>query len=293
MSIPTVFDRRRLRQRRDRAACLESPLSFLHDEVADRLAERMADMRRRFGRVLEIGAREGAFAARLPPDAASELIACDLSERWLARTQAGLAIVADEELLPFAAGAFDAVISRMSLHWVNDLPGALAQIVSALKPDGLFLAAFPGGETLRELRHALLEAELELRGGVSPRLSPVVDLRDAAALLQRAGLALPVADVDRITVNYADPWRLVMELRAMGEAAALVRHGGPLRRDVLARALEIYRREFGDAAGRVPATFDIVFMTGWRPDDSQPKPRPHGSASTRLAEILRPPSRSG
>ena len=170
--------------------------------------------------------------------------------------------------------------------------GAMAQIVTALKPDGLFLAAFPGSETLRELRHALLEAELELRGGMSPRLSPVVDLRAAAALMQRAGLALPVADLDRITVSYADPWRLVMELRAMGEAAALVRHGGTLRRDVLARALDIYRREFSEPSGRVTATFDIIFLTGWKPHASQPKALSRGSASSSLAEILRPP-RSG
>lgn len=291
MSVPTVFDRRRLRQRRSRAACATSPLGFLHEEVAERLVERLTEMRRRFDCVLEIGAREGALAERVPPETVGQLVACDLSEDWLARAGNRPAVVADEELLPFAPESFDAVISRMSLHWVNDLPGALAQIVASLRPDGLFLAAFPGGETLRELRHALLEAELELRGGISPRLSPLVDLRDAAALLQRAGLALPVADVDRITVSYADPLRLLAELRAMGESSALVQHGGVLRRDVLVRAMDVYRQHFGDAAGRVPASFDILYLTGWKPHSSQPKARARGSAQSSLVTILPPPRR--
>lgn len=291
MGVPCIFDRRRVRQRRDRAAALAEPVSFLHEEVAARVAERLLEIRRRHERLLDLGAREGALSRVLPPGAAGTVVACDLSHGWLARSGSAMPVVADEELLPFAPASFDAVVARMSLHWVNDLPGALAQLVGLLRPDGLLLAAFPGGETLHELRGALLRAELEIRGGGSPRVSPVVDLRDAAALLQRVGLALPVADLDRITVTYTDPLRLLGELRAMGESASLVAHGGSLRRDVLARALDLYRREYGDGDGRVPATFDILFATGWRPHPSQPTARPRGSAQIGLAEALGKPER--
>ncbi len=294
MSVPRIFDRRRVRQRRDRSAALAEPANFLHQEVAARVAERLLEVRRRHERVLDLGARECALRAVLPAESADMVVACDLSHAWLARSGGTARVVADEELLPFAPASFDAVVARMSLHWVNDLPGALAQLVGLLRPDGLLLAAFPGGETLHELRAALLQAELDIRGGGSPRISPVVDLRDAAALLQRVGLALPVADLDRITVSYADPLRLLSDLQGMGESGGLVAHGGPLRRDVLARALELYRRDHSDTDGRVRATFDIIFATGWRPHESQPRPRPRGSAQVGLGEALgRPPTASG
>ena len=282
-----------MRQHRDRSAALVEPVSFLHEEVARRVAERLLELRRPYARILDVGAREGALAHALPADRVGTLVGCDLSHGWLARAGRGARVVADEEWLPFAPDSFDAVVARMSLHWVNDLPGALAQLVQLLRPDGLFVAAFPGGETLCELRTALLEAELEVRGGSSPRVSPVVDLRDAAALLLRVGLALPVADLDRITVRYQDPWRLVSDLRAMGDSAALVAHGGPLRRDVLARALDLYRSQHADRDGRVPATFDIIFATGFRPHASQPAPRPRGSAQAGLATLLDPSARRG
>jgi SAM-dependent methyltransferase len=288
--VPRVFDRRRVRRRRDRSAQLNDPVSFLHEEVAARVAERVLEVRRRYDRLLDLGAREGALGRSLPPGRIGTLVACDLSSEWLARSGGTPRVVADEELLPFAPHSFDAVIARMCLHWVNDLPGALAQLAGLLRPDGLLLAAFPGGETLHELRGVLLRAELEIRGGGSPRVSPVVELRDAAGLLQRVGLALPVADVDRITVTYSDPLRLLSDLRAMGESGGLVAHGGPLRRDVLARALELYRLEHGDTHGRVPATFEIIFAAGWRPDASQPRPRQRGSARIGLGEALGRPA---
>jgi hypothetical protein len=175
----------------------------------------------------------------------------------------------------------------MLLHWVNDLPGTLVQLRSCLAADGLLLLALPGGETLFELRQSLMAAELECEGGASPRVSPFTDVRDAGSLLQRAGFALPVVDVDRITVSYADPLRLMRELGRMGESNALIeRRPGPLRRLTLLRACEIYRERFGDAAGRVPATFDILFLTAWKPHPGQPKPLARGSGRISLAEAL-------
>lgn len=287
-----VFDRGLLRLRRARAAGRADGVTFLRDEVADRLAERLDDVRRTFPVVLDLGCGDGALGRRLPRHLGVEtLISADLGS-LPAAMPAGLCLVADEEMLPFAAECLDAVVSAMALHWVNDLPGTLAQIRWSLKPDGLFLAAFPGGDTLHELRDALLRAELEVTGGASPRVSPFVDLRDAAALLQRAGLALPVADVDRLTVTYREPLQLLAELHAMGESSALLARGRPLRRAVLGRAMEIYRTDHGDAQGRVPATFDILFLAGWKPHGSQQAPSPRGSGQVSLASVLGPPKRS-
>ncbi|MDA0705012.1 MAG: methyltransferase domain-containing protein, partial [Proteobacteria bacterium] len=204
-----------------------------------------------------------------------------------ARGAAPLAALAEEEAIPFAEGVFDLVISSFALHWVNDLPGTLLQARRCLKPDGLFLAALPGGDSLIELRAALLEAEAMISGGASPRVSPFVDLRDAAALLQRAGFALPVGDVDTITVSYSDPLALMRDLRGMGETNAMAtRPRGFLRRDLLLEAARIYQTRHGGPDGRVPATFQIVFLTGWAPDASQPRALRPGSAQARLAEAL-------
>ncbi|HMR32995.1 MAG TPA: methyltransferase domain-containing protein [Geminicoccaceae bacterium] len=286
-----VFDRRLLRLRRARAAGRDDGVTFLRDEVADRLAERLDDIRQAFPVVLDLGCGDGALGRRLAPHLGIErLVSADLGSLPHA-SPPGLRLVADEEMLPFAADSLDAIVSAMALHWVNDLPGTLAQIRWCLKADGLFLAAFPGGDTLHELRGALLRAELELTGGASPRVSPFVDLRDAAALLQRAGLALPVADVDRLTVTYGEPLRLLAELRAMGETSALAPRGRPLARAVLARAMHLYRRDHGDSQGRVPATFDILFLAGWKPHASQQAPAPRGSGKVGLASALPPPKR--
>ena len=284
------FDRRLLRLRRARAARALRNGSFLHEEIAVRLLDRLDDIRRPLGRVLDLGSgcprlvqalrtREGTdFLLR--QDGALALLAGD-----------GPAVVADEELLPFGADRFDAVFGIMSLHKVNDLPGTLVQIRHCLKPDGLLLAAFPGGGTLGELREALLLAELECLGGATPRVGPFVDLADAAALLMRAGFALPVADRDTITVHYRDPLHLLADLRAMGETAILAPQlRRPLRREALARALELYRRRFAADRGRVRATFEILFLIGWKPHPDQPRPLPRGSGEVDLAAHLgRPP----
>ncbi len=198
-------------------------------------------------------------------------------------------VAADPELVPFGDVSFDLIMSTLVLHWVADLPGALVQLRRALKPDGLLLAAMFGGSTLVELRTAVFEAELAEEGGVSPRVSPAIELGDAAALLQRAGFALPVADSETITVTYPNMPALLRDLRGMGETNALAaRRRGGLRRATLARAALIYAERFGDAAGRIPASFEILFLCGWAPHPSQPQPLPRGSATARLADALKP-----
>jgi SAM-dependent methyltransferase len=285
-----VFDRRLLRRRRDRATTGLAEHGFLFAEVAERLAERLDDVTREFPLALDLGCHGGALARALGGRGGVEtLVQCDLSPA-MARAAAAPgrpSLAADEEALPFEAGSFDLVMSVLSLHWVNDLPGALLQIRRALKPDGLFLGALLGGETLTELRAALMEAELAEEAGASPRVSPFAEVREAGGLLQRAGFALPVADVDTIPVTYPDPLALMRELRAMGESNALVARRRTLtRRATLARAAAIYGERFGQADGRVPATFQVITLTAWAPHPCQPKALAPGSARRRLAEAL-------
>jgi SAM-dependent methyltransferase len=278
---PRIFDRQRLRLRRARSGALPS---FLHMELAERLAERFGDVRRDWGSVLEIGARAGHLRAVLEEAGLAPRLHVELDLHPPAES-GGTVLVADEEMLPFAPGTLDAVLSVSGLHLVNDLPGTLLQIRTALRPDGLLLAAMPGEGSLLELRWALTQAELEATGGAGPRVAPFVDVRDAGALLQRAGFAMPMVDLDRITVTYAEPAALLADLRAMGETGVLA-FQRPLRRTVLLRALELYRDEFATADGRVPATFDILFLTGWRPAGGQPKPARRGSGQADLRAVL-------
>jgi len=201
--------------------------------------------------------------------------------------RAALMVAADLETLPFRDASLDLAVSALALQFVNDLPGTLAQIRRALEPDGLFLAALIGGESLAELREAFAAAEAEIEGGVSPRVAPFVDLRELGALLQRAGFALPVTDIDRLTVRYASPLALMHDLRMMGATNALEeRRRKPLRRATLRRMMEIYGERFADADGRVRATFEIVWLSGWAPHESQQQPLPPGSAKMRLADAL-------
>ncbi len=283
----TVFDRAALRLRRDRAAAGFAAHDFLFREVAARLVERLGDVRRRFPLALDLGARTGLLAEALGGRfGIARLVQADPSFAMIRRAS-GLRVVADEEALPFADGAFDLALSLLSLHWTNDLPGALVQIRRSLRADGLFLAALFGAGTLQELRESLAAAEIAVEGGMSPRISPFVDVRDAGALLQRAGFALPMADRDRIAVSYPDALALMRDLRGMGESNALAeRRRTPSRRETLARAAAIYAERFADADGRVPATFEIVYLTGWAPHPSQPRPLRPGSAAARLAEAL-------
>lgn len=283
----TIFDRQLLRRRRDRAAGGLEKHDFLLREVSERLVDRIDDVRRSFSVALDLGCRRGALADALVGQRGIEtLVQCDLSCA-MAAAAPGLRVVADEEMLPFAKASFDLVVSSMSLHWVNDLPGTLIQIRQALRPDGLFLAAMLGGDTLQELRRVLTEAEIEADGGLSPRVSPFADVRDMGNLLQRAGFALPVADIETITVSYGQPLALLADLRGMGETNAVVeRRRAPTRRSTLWRAMRKYQDMYGDPQGRVPATFQVIFLSAWAPDPSQPKALRPGSAAARLAEAL-------
>jgi len=286
---PIIFDRALIRRRRDRAAARFDEYDFLKVEAADRLADRLLDLKRDFTTVLELGAHTGLLARVWPVGLAKPWLAhADLSPSMATRAAGhGPALACDEEALPFAEASLDAILSCLSLHWVNDLPGALVQIRRALAPDGLFLASVLGGDTLVELREVLSAAELEVTGGVSPRVSPFADIPDLGGLLQRAGFALPVVDSDVLTVTYDNLFALMADLRGMGESNAVMeRHKLPTRRDVLMRAAELYQQRFADSDGRIPATFRILTMTGWAPDASQQKPLRPGSAQNRLADAV-------
>lgn len=285
----TIFDRLLLRRRRARAAGLGGETALLR-EVAERLADRLDDINRRFPLALDLGCRSGTLGRTLRGRGGVEiLVQSDLAPEMAARAagDGGSALAADEEFLPFGTETFDLVLSCLSLHWVNDLPGALVQIRHALKPDGLFLAALLGGETLTELRQALLEVELEIEGGASPRVSPFADLRDLGGLLQRAGFALPVADLDSLTLDYENPFALVQDLRVLGETNAVAaQRRGASRRETLLRAAALYQARHGRPDGRIPASFQVLYLTGWAPHASQPQPLAPGSAGARLAAAL-------
>ena len=287
---PRLFDRALHRKRLDRAAAGFDAAGFLKARAADDMVARLEPIMREFPVAVDLSARTGAFArAVATSDVAGRiglLVEADLSLAMLAG-RGGVRLVADDERLPFAAASLDLVVSTLGLHWTNDVVGALVQARLALKPDGLFVGAFLGGETLTELRQSLIAAEDELTGGAGQRVSPFADPADAASLLQRAGFALPVADVDRVTARYAHPLKLIADLRQMGETNALAeRHPRALTRAVLGRTFEIYARRFADPDGRLRATFEILTLTGWAPHESQQKPLKPGSARMRLADAL-------
>ncbi|WP_020694232.1 methyltransferase domain-containing protein [Reyranella massiliensis] len=288
-----VFDRATLRRRRERAARDWESHAFLKREIAGRLVERLDDVRRHFALALDLGSHGDEIAIALRDRrSVGDLIRSDLAERF-ARCAGGSAVVADEEHLPFAAAKFDLVLSAMSLHWVNDLPGTLIQIGRILKPDGLFLGALLGGGTLWQLRQAFAAAESEIDGGLSPRISPFADLRDAAGLLQRAGFALPVADSETIDVDYENALALMRDLSSMGESNLVVERRRQItRRATLLRAAELYGERFARPSGRVTASFEVLFLHGWAPHASQPKPLKPGSAAQRLADALGAPEQS-
>ena len=254
------------RKRLDRAADGYQNADFLQRRAALDVAERLASILRTFPLAVDLSARRGAFAEALASEAPGQvdtLVEVDLSPAML-KARPGLRLVADEERLPFTDGSVDLIVSTLGLHGTNDVVGALIQIRRTLKPGGLFLGAFLGGVTLTELRQSLVAAETEILGGAGSRVSPFADLRDAAGLLGRAGFKEPVADVDTVTVTYAHPLNLMLDLRQMGETAVLAdRHPKPLTRALLARTGEIYAERFGDADGRIPATFEIITLTGW------------------------------
>lgn len=283
-----IFDRALVRRRQRRAAALGAA-TFLLDRVAGDLAERLQAVLRQFDLAVDLGTPgEAVRAALVGLRSIGALVATSAIPDLAIRTkQMERLVVADEEALPFRDASVELVVSALALQFVNDLPGALLQIRRALKPDGLFLAALLGGETLTELRQAFAAAESDVEGGVSPRVAPFADLRDLGALLQRAGFALPVADTDRLIVRYDTVFDLMHDLRRMGATNALLdRRRTPLRRATLLRMAEIYTQRFADADGRVRATFEIVWLSGWAPHPRQQQPLKPGSASARLADAL-------
>ena len=281
---PVLFDRYLLRHRRLRAQ-RGQPVTFLLHHVAADLAERLSVVKRSFAVAADVGTPTAELRDLMRQQKLAETV---VGVDAVLASRGKPAVVADEEWLPFAEASLDLVVSALALQWVNDLPGTLAQIRRALKPDGLFLAALLGGETLTELRQSFAAAEAEIEGGVSPRVAPFADMRDIGALLQRAGFALPVVDVDRVTVRYDTPFGLMQDLRGMGAANALVeRRRTSLRRATLQRMAQIYAERFSDPDGRLRATFDIVWLSGWAPHESQQQPLRPGSAKSRLADALK------
>lgn len=284
----TVFDRALVRRHRDRAAPAFAEHGFLFEEIAERLTDRLLDIKRDFPVALDLGSHDGAMRRALAGLKGIEtLVSADLSPALAARAGAP-AVAADEEFLPFAPASVDLVVSNLSLHWVNDLPGALLQIRRTLKPDGFLCAAMLGGETLVELRHCLIEAEQVVSGGMSPRVSPFADVRDAGHLLQRAGFALPVVDSDTITVTYGDAFALMRDLRGMGETnAVLARRTVPASRTLLFEAARLYAERFAEPDGRIPATFQVLYLAAWAPHESQQQPLRPGSGQVPLGEALK------
>src|SRR6185312_8451227 len=274
MTTPLVFDRKLLAERRRRARAL-GPETFLLERVSQELVERLAAVKRNFPFALDLGTPDVLLSKALKASGqVGELVSNEEA-------------ASDEETLPFKEEKFDLVVSALSFQWVNDLPGTLVQIRRALKPDGLLLAALVGGETLHELRESFAAAEAEIKGGASPRVSSFAEVRSLGSLLQRAGYALPVIDSDRHIVRYQNAFRLFQDLRRMGATNALVeRSRKPLTKRIVARAAEIYAGRFSDPDGRLRATFDVLWISGWAPHESQQKPLQPGSAKTRLADAL-------
>lgn len=282
MSAPVVFDHALIRARAKRAR-MQGAATFLVERAAEDLAQRLAVILREFDVAADLFTPTQAAADALR---ASGKVGKVIEVRSSSDSEPS-AIIADEEALPFANDSLALVVSLLALQSVNDLPGLFAQIRRALKPDGLFLCAMLGGDTLSELRQAFAAAEVEIEGGLSPRVAPFADVRDIGGLLQRSGFALPVTDIDRAVVRYPSILALMQDLRRMGATNPLVqRQRKPLRRSTLLRVGEIYTERFADPDGRVRATFDIVWLSGWAPHESQQKPLRPGSAQARLADAL-------
>src|SRR5215475_12844447 len=274
-TAPVVFDRALLAEREMRA-CSLGPATFLLDRVLDDMEERLAAVKRDFLDAADVWTPTEALQLRL--------------SRQLRQPVRRVATPEDlrQEVLPFAPGSLDLALSALAFQFVNDLPGVLAQIRRALKPDGLLLAAMIGGDTLTELRQSFAAAEAECEGGVSPRVAPFADLRDIGSLLQRAGLALPVTDVDRVVARYDSAFSLMADLRRMGATNILLeRRHTPTRRSTMLRMAQIYSERFADPDGRIRATFDVIWLSGWAPHESQPKPLKPGSATASLEEAVK------
>lgn len=291
-----IFDRALLQRRRERAAGARpvAGCDYLLKHVSEDIADRISLITRDFPLALNFGSHGGPLSQMIAElGNVGQIISSDAVPR-LAGQQAGLKVVADEELFPFREEAFDLVVSALNLQWVNDVPGALVQIRRGLKPDGAFIAATLGGETLGELRHVMLLAEEELYDGASPRVAPFADVRDYGHLLQRAGFALPVTDRDVVKVRYGTTLNLMRDLRAMGASNML--HGRsrrPASRAFFARVEALYHEIYGESDGRLPVTFELVYLMGWAPHPDQQKPLRPGSGQVHLTDVFgKPPKTS-
>ncbi|KAJ8473153.1 hypothetical protein ONZ51_g8045 [Trametes cubensis] len=294
-----VFDRNVKRIQKDRAAARDGgarsrTVDYVRDEIADRMIERFQDIKRKFQTVLDLGSGSGHFSKLLDSETTGKAILLDSSEKLLNRDPDTAfdveveRIHADEEnlLQVIPPNSQEAIVSCLSLHWVNDLPGVLVQIKEALKPDGVFLGALFGGDTLFELRTSLQLAEVEREGGISPHVSPMTDSRDMSNLLGRAGFTLLTVDVDEVKVAYPSMWELMEDLQDMGENNAVVGRRHFIHRDTLAAASAIYKELHGHEDGTVPATFQVIYVIGWKPAPNQPKPLERGSGQTNLKDVL-------
>lgn len=287
MTSPNIFDRRQIRRNLERAAPGARRAGFLVRHAAEELAGRTGGIKRSFRLAADVGSYHGVMARLLKNRTDRPAVLSLSGSAVLAEACPAPRAVASEDALPLKEATFDLITSVLGLQLVNDLPGALIQIRRALRPDGLFFGALLGGDSLIELRQAFMMAEMETAGGVSPRVFPTADVREMGGLLLRAGFALPVVDSEILSVTYADPLALMRELKAMGAANPLAaRSKKLLRRDTLSRAVAIYSDRFSEASGRVRATFEIIYLCGWAPHESQQKPLKPGSAAARLADAL-------
>ncbi|CAG8451743.1 13033_t:CDS:2 [Funneliformis caledonium] len=293
-SVYMVFNREMKRIQRDRASMdVENSrqVDYLKDEVAYRIVDRLLDIKRKFNTIVDLGSGCGHIIKHVDKDMMKRLMMCDMSSKMLERDRfvdydvEVERIVVDEESLPFEENSLEAVLSNLSLHWVNDLLGTMIQIRKSLKPDGVFIASMFGGDTLFELRTSMQLAELEREGGISPRVSPMTEVRDVGSLLSRAGFTLTTIDIDDITVNFPSMFELMNDLRTMGENNAVLTRRPFLKRDTMISASAIYQELYGNSES-IPATFQIIYMIGWKPDISQPKPLTRGSGQTSLKEIF-------
>ncbi|KAI0920776.1 hypothetical protein AcV7_002811 [Taiwanofungus camphoratus] len=294
-----VFDRNAKRLQKDRAAMKEGgvrsrTVDYVREEVADRMMERLLDIKRKFNTILDVGSGPGHLSKLIMPQTTNKVVMLDSSDKLLNRdpdSEFGVQVErihADEEnlLSVISHNSQEAIVSCLSLHWINDLPGALVQIKEALRPDGVFLGALLGGETLFELRTALQLAEVDREGGISPHVSPMTDSRDMSNLLVRAGFTLLTVDVDEVKIAYPSMWELMEDLHDMGESNAVIGRRNYIHRDTLAAASAIYKELHGHDDGSIPATFQVIYVIGWKPAPSQPKPLERGSGEINLKEIL-------
>ncbi|KXS10570.1 S-adenosyl-L-methionine-dependent methyltransferase [Gonapodya prolifera JEL478] len=291
-----IFDRHVKKLQRDKSVHHpeNAQTDYIKDEVAERLVDRLMDIKRRFKTVVDLGAGCGHVVKFLDKEICEEVIQTDISQQMLDRDkdkEYEVTIqrqVVDEENLSFEPDSLDVVLSSLSLHWVNDLPGALIQVNRALKPDGVLLGAMFGGDTLFELRTSLQLAELEREGGLSPHVSPMINVSDIAQLLSRAGFTLTTVDSEEIVVRYPSIFELMEDLGAMGESNAVISRKPFLRRDTLIAASSVYKELYGKEDGSIPATFQVIFLIGWKPSPTQRKPLKPGSATHSMTDLANP-----